>query len=434
VLFSNVVLRINVNKPIAKTIAAGATLALCAVLGVLAVTGVIAGVLTDERVRVGKALLSGGVRYVPNSAGVQARLAEAEMLSEERDLSVAEARVRLAINISPRDYNHRLLLASIEEAKGDRASAEDALREALPLAPNYTVVHWRLANLLLRQGKLGKSLSEFRVANASSIALLLPSLDLIWKVSSGNLVAAQAITPDDARSRILLAQFLVQQSRAAEAAGVFSKIDADSRLALPETSGIIGALIAGGHVELARHLWADTVSHGEATRDQNPIWNSSFESDIHDKIAQFDWMISQSPYAHANITRDAAHTGARSLRVDFTGRDTTRLDDEISQRFLVQPGARYKLDCFVKTEGLVTPEGPRVVVTDSRSSAVIAGSEPIPRGSDDWRRVSVDFVAPPAAHSLVVAIRRIPKFSYDDPTKGTMWFDDFSLTEQAKAQ
>jgi hypothetical protein len=119
--------------------------------------------------------------------------------------------------------------------------------------------------------------------------------------------------------------------------------------------------------------------------------------------------------------------------VDFTGRDTTRLDDEISQRFLVQPGARYKLDCFVKTEGLVTPEGPRVVVSDSKSSAVIAGSEPIPRGSNDWRRVSVDFVAPPAAHSLVVAIRRIPKFSYDDPTKGTIWFDDFSLTEQAKA-
>ena len=431
--FSNVVLKINVHKPIAKTIAAGATLALCAMLGVPAVISVIAGVLTDERVRVSKPLLSRGVRYVPNSAGVQARLAEAEMLSEERDLSVAETGARLAIRISPWDYNYRLLLASIEEAKGDRASAEDVLREAVPLAPNYTVVHWRLANLLLRQGKLGKSLSEFRAANASNSALLLSSLDLVWKVSSGNLAAAQAITPDDPRSRIFLTQFLVQQSRAAEAAGVFSKIDPDSRLALPETSGIIGALIAGGHLELARHLWASTVSRGEVTRDQSPIWNASFESDIHDKLAQFDWMISQSAYAHASITRDAAHAGARSLRVDFTGRDTTRLDDEISQRFLVQPGARYKLDCFVKTEGLVTPEGPRVVVTDSKSSVAIAGSEPITRGSNDWHRVSVDFVAPPAAHSLVVAIRRIPKFSYDDPTKGTIWFDDFSLTEQAKA-
>ena len=430
-LFSNVVITINVNKPIAKTIAAGATLALCAMLGVLAVTSVIAGVLTDERVRVSKSLLSAGVRYVPKSAGVQARLAEAEMLSEERDLSVAEAGARLAISISPWDYNHRLLLASIEEAKGDRASAEDALREALPLAPNCTVVHWRLANLLLRQGKMGRSLSEFRVANARNTALLLPSLDLVWKVSSGNLVAAQAITPDDARSRILLTLFLIQQSRAAEAAGVFSKIDPDSRLALPQTSDIIGALIADGHTELARHLWADTVSRGE-TRDQSPIWNPGFESDIHDKLAQFDWTISQSAYAHANITRDAAHAGARSLRVDFTGRDTTRLDDEISQRFLVQPGARYRLDCFVKTESLVTPEGPRVVVTDSKSSAVIAGSQPIPRGSNDWHPVSVEFVAPPAARSLVVAIRRIPKFSYDDPTKGTIWFDDFSLTEQAK--
>ena len=116
------------------------------------------------------------------------------------------------------------------------------------------------------------------------------------------------------------------------------------------------------------------------------------------------------------------------------GRDTTRLDDEISQRFLVKGGARYKLDFFVRTEGLVTPEGPRVVVTDGKSSPAIAASEPAPSGSNDWRRVSVEFVAPPNAGSLLVAIRRIPKFSYDNPTTGTIWLDDFLLTEEGKAR
>jgi len=431
-----VVLDIKVTRPTTKIAVFLATLVLCVALGILATTTVVAGLLTDERTSVPKALLSRGVKYAPNSAPLRARLAEAEMISEERDLAIAESDARLAVSMAPWDYTYRMLLASIEEARGDRSSAEESLVEALKLAPNNTVVHWRLANLLLRQGKLGKSLGEFRAANASSTALLPSSLDLVWKVSSGNLAAVQAITPDDAKTRIVLARFLVQQSRAAEAAGVFSSIDPDARLSQPESSAIIDALIAEGHAELARYLWADTVSHGLAKRDQSlgSIWNGDFESDINDKFAQFDWTIGQSAFARANVSREAAHGGSRSLRIDFTGRDTTRLDDEISQRFLVKGGARYKLDFFVRTEGLVTPEGPRVVVTDGKSSPAIAASEPAPSGSNDWRRVSVEFVAPPNAGSLLVAIRRIPKFSYDNPTRGTIWLDDFLLTEEGKAR
>ena len=412
-----------------------AGLALCAVLAMLAVTRAVAGLLTDERTRAPKELLSRGVKYAPNSAALRARLAEAELLSEERDLTVAESDARLAVNLAPRDYSYRMPLASIEEAKGDRAAAEDALLEALKLAPNHTVVHWRLANVLLRQGKLGKSLAEFRLANTPSTALLPSSLDLVWRVSSNNLAAVQAITPDDVKSKIFLAQFLIQQSRAAEAAGVFGSIDPVARLAQPESAGIIDALISKGNAELARYLWADTVSHGQAKRDQvGSIWNGDFESEINEKFAQFDWTIGQSAYARANLSRETVHSGARSLRIEFSGRDTTRLDDEISQRFLVRAGSHYKLDFFVKTENLVTPEGPRVVVADAKSSPAIAASEPAPAGSNDWRRVSMEFVAPPNAASLLVAIRRIPKFSYDNPTKGTVWFDDFVLTEQGKAQ
>src|SRR6185295_3809740 len=165
----------------------------------------------------------------------------------------AEADARLAVRLSPWDYNYRMLLASIEEAKGDRASAEDALNEALKLAPSNTIVHWRLANVLLRQGKLGKSLAEFLLANTASTPLLLPSLDLVWKVSSSNLAAVQAITPDDAKSKIRLAQFLLQQSRAAEAGSVFGSIDPAARLGQPEAPGIIDALISKGHAELARY-------------------------------------------------------------------------------------------------------------------------------------------------------------------------------------
>ena len=428
-------LDINISRPTTKLIALLSTLVLCAVLGFLATTNAVAGLLTDERTRLNKEILARGVKYAPNSAGLRARLAEAEMLSEERDLASAEKDARLAVKISPWDYNYWMILASIEETRGDRAAAEESLAEALRLAPNYPVVHWRLANVLLRQGKLGKSLVEFAAANNSSIALLPLSLDLVWRLSSGNLAAVQAITPDQPRAKIMLAQFLIQQSRAAEAAGVFSSIDANARLGQPDSAAVIDALIAGGRAELARFLWTDTVSRGSVKRESvESIWNGDFESDINDKFSQFDWTIGQSPFARASVTRETAHQGARSLRIDFTGRDTTRLDDEVSQRVLVKGGSRYKLSFFVRTEGFTSPEGPRVAVADGKSSPAIGASEAVPSGSDDWRQVSFDFVAPAKASSLLVVIRRIPKFSYDNPTKGTVWFDDFSMTEEGKAK
>ncbi|HET8677487.1 MAG TPA: hypothetical protein VFO63_16940, partial [Blastocatellia bacterium] len=88
-------------------------------------------------------------------------------------------------------------------------------------------------------------------------------------------------------------------------------------------------------------------------------------------------------------------------------------------------------------EGLVSPEGPRLAVTGGVSASdpkQEPASEPVAAGSTDWQRLAVDFIAPqtktPGQSSVVIAIKRIPKFSYDEPTKGIVWFDDFTIKEQ----
>ena len=30
---------------------------------------------------------------------------------------------------------------------------------------------------------------------------------------------------------------------------------------------------------------------------------------------------------------------------------------------------------------------------------------------------------------MVISIKRKPRFSYDEPTRGTVWFDDFSMKQ-----
>ncbi|HSO75085.1 MAG TPA: hypothetical protein VLU47_09615, partial [Blastocatellia bacterium] len=92
----------------------------------------------------------------------------------------------------------------------------------------------------------------------------------------------------------------------------------------------------------------------------------------------------------------------------------------------------YTIECYVKTAELITSEGPRVMVNDSGSAGVVESSEPVASGSSEWRRLSMGFVAPgkPGESSAVyVSIKRKPKYSYDEPTKGSVWFDDFKMTK-----
>jgi tetratricopeptide (TPR) repeat protein len=419
---------ITIEKPKAKAIALLVALVAVLLLGLASVSNFIVGVLTDDRVVAPRELLRSAARYFPGSARLNSRLARAEMGEQERDIALAETYARRAANLSPSDYNYQLLLATVQEAKGEREEAERAARRALLLAPNNTNVHWRLANLLLRRGKLAESLKEFRLTTSANPALLPSTLALIWQASGGKVEAVDSVTGSDPKERLTLAQFLLDKSRADDAMSIFVAVDRRARLELSETSAFLSALMASGHTKIARDMWIDTLGH--VSTDIPVLWNGGFETDSHASLTQFDWTITSNNYARAQISNDGARTGARALRVDFLGRDTTRLDNEIRQLISTRPGARYRLECFAKSEQLTTPEGPRIVVVDPKAGRVLATSDAVAAGTTDWQRIALEFVCPTDVQVLQVTIRRTPKYSYDDPTRGIVRFDDFALIEQ----
>lgn len=420
-----------VDNLLRRAATAAAALVLCAVLASWIWSSFVAGVLTDDRVAVTKDWLDRGKGYAPNSALVQARLARVQMLGEDRDIEAARSHAVRAINISPWDFNHRLLLASIEEATGDRAAAEKSLRDAVGLAPNNTEVHWRLANSLFRQGKYRESLAEFRLVTNSDREYLPAALDMMWRASNGNLGAVEAVTPPDARSRLALSDYLLKQSRVSEASRVFDSIDRTARLTSDQSEDFINRLISMGEFEMARALWINIVGGKEELSGgyRAAVWNGGFESLPSARLAQFDWATSSSNFAAVSI-ESGGRAGSRALKIDFLGRDTTRLGGEVKQIVLVRPGARYRLSFYAKTEGLITTEGPRIALEDRRTGMAVAQSEPIPAGTADWKIVNVDFVSPSGASALVITVKRTPRFSYDDPMRGSIWLDDFALNEQ----
>ena len=427
-------LEFDINNLLRKTAAMVLVTAVSAVLLLSALHNRIVGVLTDSRVEPRIDLLSAATRYVPNSAGVNARLAAAQLVQADRDLSAVEPLAKHAVQTSPWDYRYRLLMATVREAQGDRPAAEDALLEAAALAPNYTDVHWRLANLLLRERKLAKSVSEFRQAIASDARLLPSALDLLFRVTGGNSAVIQAVTPNDPAPRLRLAQFLLDQLRIPDAITVFASIDRASIARLPEAPAFIDALTKSGDWEEARGLWVELVSgmYAQPGRPLPIIWNGGFESEISRSFGQFDWSLARNEYVSAGIDSGVGRTGDHSLRLDFAGRDTTRLDGQVKQLITLRPGTRYALECYAKTEQFETPEGPRVVIADIASGVEVASSTPVSSGTSDWRRLTFDFTAPPGTRAVVLTIKRVPKFSYDNPTRGTIWFDDFAIAELVK--
>jgi tetratricopeptide repeat protein len=428
------VLEIRVNNLSRRALSLLSALVVCTVLMLAAAMNCLVGILTDPRVNTNKELLELGARFVTHSAPLNARLAEAEMDDQTRDLQKVDVLATQAVNLSPWDYKQRFLLARVKEAEGDRTQAEHVLQEAVDLAPSYPEAHWRLANLLLRQGKLSKAVPEFRAATTLNSSLLSGTIDLLWRVSGGNLAPVEAVTPRDPKSQLLLAQFLLKQSRTSEAITIVSGIDRNVLSSLAETPAFIDTLIASGRADEARGLWVGLISgsYAQPGRPLPAIWNGSFESEISKSLTQFDWKLDRNEYVTAMIDSTAARTGSRSLRIDFAGRDTTKVDGQAKQNLVLGPGRRYRLECYVKTERFESPEGPRIVVVDLPSASELAGSDPIASGSDDWRLLSINFSVPATSRAVMVTIKRIPKFSFDKPTRGTIWFDDFVLTEQGQ--
>ena len=374
------------------------------------------------------------VGKLPNSPRALLRLAETEAAEPTFDSQLstsAQKHAWLAIQNSPWDYRPWKLLAVVQESDGKVEDAEKSLMAAAKLAPYNVEVRWMLANLLLRQGKLTNSLNEFSLAAKGNPELLPVVFDLLRQASNRDVTEGlkilKTVAGNEPKSQLSLVQFLAEQSQMEAATELYRDIDAGERLKSPSASAFISSLIQAEQISVARDLWMETVRSAAADAGAELIWNGGFELDLRAGFDHFDWALAPSNYARIGFDQSSARSGGKSLKVIFAGRDTTKLEGEIKQLVALKPNTRYRLECYVKTANLTTPEGPRLALLSQNRVTTI--SEPIAEGSSEWRQLAGEFISPAQPTATYITIVRLPRFSYDDPTRGTIWFDDFKLTE-----
>lgn len=388
--------------------------------------------IADRRINPSLDALELAARRLPYSPRIQSRLAEAELIgaaTKIERLVDAERHANQAVSLSSWDYRNWRLLALAQESNGKFDEAEKSMLLAVKSAPNHVEVNWMYANLLLRRGKIDESLKPFRVAASANRELLPIAFELLWRASDGDWSRLNSLADESPQTQLALANFLVEQSEMDAAIRVFRSVESKARVNSPDAVTFISSLLEDGQPEIARQLWLETMTALTGRQNtNNQIWNGSFEIDLFKDFNQFDWSIGLSDYARIGFDKEVAHGGNKSLRIAFAGRDTTKLLGEVRQLIVLKPNASYRLECYAKAANLVTPEGPRLAILSEQ--VVLATSDPVLSDLTDWQYLSIEFKAPANLTTASVSIVRIPRFSYDDPTKGIVWFDDFKLTER----
>ena len=368
------------------------------------------------------------VRWAPDDPFVHWRLGVLEQ--ENFNASNLEGAVRefeSAVRMAPTDFRYWDELGRALEAAGNPAAAEAALRHSVDLAPNYYFPRWHLGNVLLREGRLQEAFPHlFRAADANP-QLWPQVLNLAWQAYDGDvdLIASEACK--DPAVRITFAIYLVGVQKYDDAVRLWKTLPAQQRAELGGNGRDLRKdLFDAKQFRSALEITKDLESGSPAGINPDEVSNGGFEQPIIiPTIKAFGWSIGNGVQAQISIG-DLGHSGHHSMRVIFNAANKI---DHINawQTIAVQPNTHYHLECYARTERLSSASTPVIVVADTADAQPLATSVPLPPGTNDWQRVSVDFTTK-NSDGITISVSRLACSVGDVcPIFGTVWYDDFNL-------
>lgn len=337
----------------------------------------------------------------------------------------ALAEYEQAAALSPNDYMTWMEAGRARAALGDTEGGVAALRRAAELAPNYTQPRWHLGNALLRAGRTEEAFAELRRAADADHTLRPQVFNLAWQVYAPDVRRVVNAVSETPASRAQLVAVLAGRGSLEEAQTVWAELGPEGRSGQQGAADALArALYAKGQYRRALTVLSEGGFPG-LTVEQ--FHDGGFESEIAPGgRSLFGWNVTQGG---GQVVLDArnVHGGRRSLRVTFSS--SAQVDfRNVAQVLAVEPGARYRLSFFVKTEELRSTATLALLVSEPAApDAPQAGSAPAPQGTQDWQPVSFEFTAGPKTEAVLVRLVRVPCADGVCPIYGKIWYDDFNL-------
>lgn len=395
------------------------------------------------------------VNYSPTNPEVLAARGRYLLLrSEEPRNDEAIADLTRAVANSPNDYRYWLELGKAQGNNDQFQQAERSMLRAIELAPRYFEPRWVLANFRLRAGKLDQIQDDFREAIALSGSLYgnaIPRPDRnvtmnAFNALSGalgmNLDALRNVTPPDAAAQAYLAEFLATHDAMDQALEIWRRLPAAGIKSEPNsyrdlTFQLLRELQTNNRFGEARDVWQKFAESEQVPKsdDNNLIFNGGIElppfsesyPDLIDPPTGFDWIIRRHTEVRARRTNDDAHMGSYSLHLNFAASMNSEFQD-ILHLVAVEPLRQYRLTYFLKTKN-VSPlgnEAPFVEITDAANPSSFNLRSVAPSGTLDWHQQSITFTTTETTRGLRLTIRS-PQLKVDRTRVVEIWLDDFKL-------
>jgi hypothetical protein len=198
-----------------------------------------------------------------------------------------------------------------------------------------------------------------------------------------------------------------------------------------EKDRFISQLLSKRQNRIAYEIWLTRREIADATVSKDDmIFDGSFENTLRSDDNGFGWRFEKKLSVTAvSIDTTRSNTGTRSVNIKFKGHveTGTRI---VSQLVPVKPNKAYRLTFAAKSEELVSGGLPIVTITAGHEPR--ASSPTIEATGSDWTVINVDFGSRDE-DTVLIALERASCGSNPCPIFGSLWLDDFSLSESVDA-
>ncbi len=351
--------------------------------------------------------------------------------SAEKDVSTPEKLLgsinsfEKVVKLSPYDFQWWIELGRAREQGEDYAGAEKAYVRAVELAPHYTYPRWQLGNFYLRQDKSDEAFNELKKAAETSHLYRDQVFSIAWDYYEQDTVRLEQLVGDSPTVKAGLARYYAGKERPIDSLRMWNMLSEEDKKANAPIAKVIAQALYEKRffrqaVEFVRQLGIETNAKAEI------VQNGDFEKPLVDaNETYFGWKISSIGKMDIKPDPTKKHEGTRSLRVSFNGFTDPTLFN-ILQYVAVEPGAKYQLSFWLRTENLRSAGMPTLEVYNANDEKKLATSRSFPADQKDWQQIKLVFIAPQNAEA--VGIRTTRDFcGADCPIFGTFWYDDFKL-------
>jgi hypothetical protein len=335
----------------------------------------------------------------------------------------------MAIERNPLEQEYWLNLARIYKRLGDHSASEKALENAIRVFPTAYQGRWVSGNLFLQEGSIEKALPHF-----SYILLHYPNqshlvYDVLGKAINDSDFVLGRVVPKDPFSFKQYLSFLYEMGDKESVQKAWKRKEAFGyKPDRDETLQHIEFLIAHKEISEAFQVWKVRIQEEGLSplSGSNVITNGGFEKE---KIlgGGFDWKIEKVPGADTSFDLSSAVEGKRSVKIVFNGKENVDFY-HIYQYVPLRPNTEYVLKANMKTQAVTTKSGLKIEISGI-GPAFYKASDPLV-GDNEWRELMVAFRTPPQSQGGLVRIRRERTDKFDRFISGTVWIDNFSLTER----